>query len=129
MQGFECVALDFAKVFTEQFCSFLVTAEEEDLGNFVLVLELTIIVVVEGGGSDDLDEFVVLYFVEFAAQGLEGGEGLDLEVGQELVEVFLVLRVVHLGVDPVVGHLSLVFQAHLLQFLHEERVLVFGVHV
>ena len=47
----------------------------------------------------------------------------------ELVVVFLVLGVVHFGVYPVVRHLPPVFEAHFLNFLDEERVLVLRVHV
>ena len=67
LQRFECVAFDFAKIFTEQLGSFFIAAKQEDLGYFGLILQLTIIVVIEGGGGDDFDELVILDLIELAS--------------------------------------------------------------
>ena len=62
---------------------------------------------------------------QFAAEGFEGGETLYFEVGEVLVEVFLVFCVVYFGVDPIVTHLPFVFEADFVELLSEEVIGIF----
>ena len=62
---------------------------------------------------------------ELAAEGFKGGETLYFEVGEVLVEVFLILGVVYFGIDPIVAYLSFVFEADFVELFSEEVVGIF----
>jgi hypothetical protein len=95
----------------------------------MLVLHMPVVVIGQGSSSDDFDKLVILYLIQLAFECFEGGEGVDFEMSQELVEVFLVLSIVNLWIYPVVGDLSSIFEAHLRQLFHEEVVLVLPIYI
>jgi hypothetical protein len=113
LQRFQSVAFYFGEIFDEEFGSFFVAAEEEELGDLGFILHVPVVVVWKRRSCDHLDKLVVLNFIELAPKGLEGGEGIDLEMCEKLVVVLLVLGIVDLGVDPIIGHLPHIAETHL----------------
>ena len=77
---FQCISLHFRKVCAKQLCSFLVAAEKKQLSYFWLVLHLSVVIIRQGSCSDDLDQLVILNFIQLSLQSLEGSETCYLEV-------------------------------------------------
>lgn len=48
---------------------------------------------------------------------------------QELIEIFLVLSIVNLWINPVVRDLSSIFETHLREFFNEEVALILPIHI
>lgn len=95
---------NLVEVTHEQFGTLFVLAEQDDLGNSLLSLQVFIVLVWKGGGADDYDYAVGIDRMKLAFQGTQRAELFYGELFLEEFKIFAVFVVVDSGVYPEKDH-------------------------
>ena len=119
----------FREVALQKFCLLLIPTKEEKLGNFLLILNIAIIIIWQRGRSDYLDQLMILDFLQLALQAFDRRKRLYFKVLGELVKIFLIFRIVDSGIYPIIWDLFGIFQTDFIQFLYKIMVFIIWIDI
>ena len=119
----------FREVALQKFCLLLIPTKEEKLGNFLLILNIAIIIIWQRGRSDYLDQLMILDFLQLALQAFDRRKRLYFKVLGELVKIFLIFRIVDSGIYPIIWDLLGIFQTDFIQFLYKIMVFIIWIDI
>ena len=119
----------FREVALQKFCLLLIPTKEEKLGNFLLILNIAIIIIWQRSRSDYLDELMILDFLQLALQAFDRRKRLYFKVLGELVKIFLIFRIVDSGIYPIIWDLLGIFQTDFIQFLYKIMVFIIWIDI